>query len=133
MFYFYFHPNTYSQIGFSLKLFFSNKLNILLISSSSNNLSSCLITFLFFTPFFKSVTICYGLIWWSMCLFSICACNVFNLTIIVLCIGEKFSFCVFWVAVIYRVVFCQDVKYTPSMWLLLCWLSACTANDRFSF
>ena len=35
--------------------------------------------------------------------------------IVVLCKGEKFSFCVFWVVVICRVVFCQDVKYTPYM------------------
>ena len=69
--------------------------------------------FLFFAPFFESVTICYGLIWWSICLFSIYICNVFNLMIIVLYIDEKFSFCVFWVVVIYRVVFCQDVKCTP--------------------
>ncbi len=26
---------------------------------------------------------------------------------------------------IYRVVFCQDVKYTPPIWVLLCWLSVC--------
>ena len=45
--------------------------------------------------------------------FSICICNVFNLMIFVICIGEKFSFCVFWVVVIYRVVFCHDVKCAP--------------------
>ena len=35
---------------------------------------------------------------WIYVYFSICACNVFNLMIIVLYIGEKFSFCVFWVS-----------------------------------
>ena len=33
--------------------------------------------------------------------------------IIVFCIGENFSFCVFWAIVVYRVVFCQDIKCTP--------------------
>ena len=65
--------------------------------------------------------------------FSICICNVFNLMIIVLYIGEKFSFCVFLVVVIYRVVFCHDVKHTPYIWILLCWLSVYAANDIFSF
>ena len=41
----------------------------------------------------------------------------------------KFSFCVFWVVVIYRVVFCQDVK-CPPMWLLLCWLSVCVMFNK---
>ena len=35
--------------------------------------------------------------------------------IFVLPISEKFSFCIFLVVVICRVVFCQDVKYTPYM------------------
>ena len=95
-------------------------------------------TILCFIPFFESmisnlVIICYGLIWWSICLFSIYICNVFNLMIIVLHMGEKFSFCVFWVVVIYRVVFCQDVKCTPPICVLLCWLSVYAANDTFSF
>ena len=33
---------------------------------------------------------------------------------------KSFHFVYFWVVMIYRVVFCQDVKYSPPIWVLLC-------------
>ena len=100
--------------------------HILLISSSPNNLSACLI--ISFCVLLLSLKVWQFVTVWFDGLyvyFSIYICNVFNLTIVVLGMGEKFSFCVFWVVVIYRVVFCQYVKYTPYIWVLLCLLSVC--------
>ena len=104
-----------------------------MVCNSVNGNCEDMNTILCFTPFFESVTICYGLIWWSICIFSICVCNVFNLTIIVLCIGEKFSFCVFWVVVIYRMVFCQDVKCPPmyGYFSVGYWIYAANDYSRF--
>lgn len=121
--YLFFHPNTYSQIGFSLKLFSSNKLNIFLIFSSLNNLSSCLITSFYFLllslKVWQFVTVWFGGLY---VYFSVYICNVFNLTIIVLCGCKNFSFCVFWGSSgIYGGVLSRCKVY-PSIWVLLCWL-----------
>ena len=70
---------------------------ILLISSSLNNLSSCLITsfcvFLLSLKVWQFVTVWFGGLY---VYFSIWISNVLNLMIFVFYIGEKFSFCVFW-------------------------------------
>ena len=93
-----------------------------MICNSVNGSCDDMNTILCFAPFFKSVISNY-LLRFDLVVymyFSIYICNVFNLTIIVLYISEKFSFCVFWVVVIYMVVFCQDVKCTTPIWVLLC-------------
>ena len=56
-----------------------------------------------------------------------------NLTIIVLYMGEKFSFCVFLIVVIYRVVFCQDVKCPPMYGYLSVGYWIYAANDYSLF
>ena len=101
----------------------SSFLYLPLISSSPNNLF-CLFTSFVFCSFLKFVMnlLRFDLVVYMFILYLYLQSFQFDDYFY---IGEKFSFCIFWVVVIYRVVFCQDVKCTPSIWLLLCWLSVC--------
>ena len=79
------------------------------------------------------VIICYGLDWCLYVYFSICICKVFNLTIFIFYIGEKFSFCVFWALVIYRVGVLSGCKICPIYGYFSVSYLIDADNDIFSF